>query len=133
MAKLECMIATPEGTVFEGEVSAVVVPAADGELGILPRHAPLVAALGCGELRIVAASGEKKRYFLSGGFVQVLGERVTVLATEAEPVEGLERAAVEAELADLAQQKPAAGSPLGDLEAYQQQVRKVQVRRKLAG
>jgi len=127
------MVASPEGPIFEGEASAVVVPAADGELGIFPRHAPLVAALGCGELRIAVAGGEKKRYFLSGGFVQVLGERVTVLATEAEPVEELERGAVDAELADLAQQKPAPGSPLGDLEAYQQRVRKVKVRKKLAG
>ena len=52
-----------------------MVPAVDGELGILPRHAALVAALGFGELRIEEESGKKGRFFLEGGFVQVMNLR----------------------------------------------------------
>ncbi|MGQ9590902.1 MAG: ATP synthase F1 subunit epsilon [Planctomycetota bacterium] len=88
MASLKCVVASPEGLVWEGEASSVVVPAADGELGILPRHAPLLAKLGFGELRIARAAraedpsgGGGLRYFVDGGFVRVSGNEVVVLAT----------------------------------------------------
>ena len=131
MAELDCMVATPEGPAFEGSARAVIVPAVDGELGILPRHAPLVAALGCGELR-VDANGDRKRYFLEGGFVQVLNDRVAVLATRVQAVEDIDRAEAERLLEEAKQTKPAFGSPPDALDAYSDRVRVAKIRLKLA-
>ena len=52
MALLDCILATPDGAIFSGKARSIVVPAVDGELGILPRHAPLIGALGCGDQRL---------------------------------------------------------------------------------
>ena len=69
MANLECVLTSPEELVFEGKVRSVVVPATDGEMGILPRHAPLIGALSYGELRIEKEDGQKAHYFVQdGGF-----------------------------------------------------------------
>ena len=76
--QLQLRIVTPERPVFRGTVDAVVVPAHDGEVGILPRHARFLAALGVGELRATVGA-EVKRFFVEGGFVQVSADRVTVL------------------------------------------------------
>jgi F-type H+-transporting ATPase subunit epsilon len=133
MATLQCVITSPEGLVFEGEARSVVVPAADGEMGILPRHAPLIGALGSGELRIDAVSGQKGlRYFLDGGFVQVLKNRVTVLATSAEPLEGMDRAGAEARLKAVLESAPAKGAGLEEREAHLERVRVARKRVKLA-
>ena len=66
----------------------LVVTAADGELCILPRHAPLIAALGNGEARVtLGKDGRRARFFIHGGFCQVLNNQVTVLATRVESLE----------------------------------------------
>lgn len=91
-------VVTPEQPVFEGEADAVVVPAHDGEVGILPRHARFLASLGLGELRITS-SGSVQRFFLEGGFVQVSGRQVTVLCNRAVALETLDVSAAEAEAA----------------------------------
>lgn len=133
MAELECVVATPEGPIFDGQVRSVIVPAFDGELGIFPRHSPLVAALGFGELRIDSVAEGKQRYYLAGGFVQVLGSRVTVLATEAEDVEKLDAELVQKTLDEVLASKPASGASVDDLGAYRDEVRRAQAKRKLAG
>ena len=79
--KLE--IVTPERLVFDETVDAVTLPGSEGELGILPHHAPLVSTLGVGELRI--RSGGQEEYFaIAGGFVQVLPDKVVVMAETAD-------------------------------------------------
>jgi len=75
---LQVRVVTPEKPVFEGEADFVVVPAHDGEMGILPGHARLLASLGAGELRIKTAT-LVERFFVQGGFVQVSDDKVTVL------------------------------------------------------
>ncbi len=75
-------VITPERNVFEGPVKFLVVPAFDGEIGILRDHAPLMALLGEGTLRIVTEQGTR-RLRVSGGFVQVLHNEVSVLSEEA--------------------------------------------------
>ena len=132
-ALIDCVVATPEGPVFDGKARSVVVPAADGELGILPRHAPLVAALGAGELRIEEASGEKGRYFLDGGFVQVVANRVTVLATAAEAAKALDPAEAQRRVEELLQNPPPAASSIEARAAHQERVRAARARKKLAG
>ena len=81
--RLKVAVISPERTVFEGEADQVVVPAWDGEVGILRGHAPLLALLGQGELRI-KQGGSEQRFKISGGFLQVADDVVTVLSERAE-------------------------------------------------
>lgn len=81
--ELTVRIITPERIAFEGPASSVVAPAYDGQLGILPRHAPLMVVLGIGELRI--RQGDRFEWFAIGeGFLHVLDDVVTVLTPYAE-------------------------------------------------
>ena len=76
-------IVTPERLVVSDEVDEVIVPGSEGELGILPHHAPLVSTLGAGELRM--KKGTEWEYFaVMGGFVQVRPDKVVVLAETAD-------------------------------------------------
>jgi len=81
-ARLHVRVVTPEKPVFDGEADMVVVPAHDGELGILPGHARLLSSLGLGSLRI-RDGAMTVRWFLEGGFVQVRDNLVTVLCEHA--------------------------------------------------
>jgi F-type H+-transporting ATPase subunit epsilon len=76
-------IVTPERRAFAEDVDSVVVPGSDGELGILPGHAPLLATLGTGELR-VRTGGTEESFAIIGGFVQVRPDRVVVMAETAD-------------------------------------------------
>ena len=75
-------VISPQRTLFEGEAKMVVLPAHDGEIGILHGHAPLMALLGEGTLRLETDTGTR-RFHISGGFVQVLENNVSVLSEEA--------------------------------------------------
>jgi len=82
MARLTCIVVTPETTALEQEAEFVALPLYDGEIGIAPSHAPLIGRLGCGEMRLRV--GEKTdRYYLDGGFVQVAENVVSVLTSRA--------------------------------------------------
>ena len=72
---------SPEAVLFEGETDSVIAPAYDGEIGILTDHAPLMALLGTGELRLGTGSG--RRFNVSGGFMQVLNNDVRVVTEKA--------------------------------------------------
>lgn len=76
-------IVTPERLVFSDTVDAVVVPGIEGELGILPHHAPLLSTLGLGELRIRRGASEES-FAIVGGFVQVRPDKVVVMAETAD-------------------------------------------------
>jgi len=76
-------IVTPEKLAYRDDVDAVVLPGSEGELGILPHHAPLISTLGMGELRIRKGDVEEV-YAVIGGFVQVRPDRVVVLAETAD-------------------------------------------------
>lgn len=76
-------VISPERKLFEGPAKFAVLPAFDGEVGILRDHAPLMALLGEGTLRIETAEGTR-RFTVAGGFVQVLDNEVSVLSEEAE-------------------------------------------------
>jgi F-type H+-transporting ATPase subunit epsilon len=79
-------IISPERVLFDGEVSSIVAPGFDGEVGILPRHAPMVTLLGTGVLRLEAAQGGQRRFNVSGGFLQVADDVVRVVTESATPV-----------------------------------------------
>jgi len=76
-------VISPERTVFDGSADAVIAPAYDGQVGILPRHAPFLTLLGKGVLTVRAA-GAVSRFRLSGGFLQVVGDAVRVVADQTE-------------------------------------------------
>ncbi|HEV7388767.1 MAG TPA: ATP synthase F1 subunit epsilon [Gemmatimonadaceae bacterium] len=77
---LKVSVISPEAVLFEGETESVIAPAYDGEVGILTGHAPLMALLGNGELRLGGAS---KRFNVNGGFMQVLNDQVRVVTEKA--------------------------------------------------
>jgi len=75
-------IVTPEARVYSDTVDTVVIPTVEGEVGILPGHIPLVAQVGAGELRATKA-GVTELLVVGGGFAQVSGEKVSILADSA--------------------------------------------------
>jgi F-type H+-transporting ATPase subunit epsilon len=77
-------VISPERAVFDGPADAVVAPAYDGEVGILPQHAPLLTLLGTGVLRVKSGGGEASRFRVAGGFLQVVGDEVRVVADRVE-------------------------------------------------
>lgn len=83
-ASITLEIATPERMILKEQVSEVEVPGANGALGILPQHAPLLSELGAGELSYVPEGAARKFIAIGGGWVEVLPDRVRVLATSAE-------------------------------------------------
>ena len=98
-ALFQVELVSPEKPLFRGEAFAVTAEAHDGEIGILPRHAPMVAALDTGLLRFRAGAGEEV-VFVAGGFAEVRGETVRVV-TEA----GERPAEIDEERAHAAEQR----------------------------
>ena len=98
---LHLEIVTPERRAFEGDVDEVIVPGSEGELGILPHHAPLISLLGQGVLRYKQGA-RSEEFAIFGGFLQVRPDRVVLMAETADlaseiDVERAERARREAE------------------------------------
>ena len=129
---LDCTVTTPEELVFEGAVDSVTVPAADGEMGFLPRHAPLVGTLGFGELRVSSQDGGKQAFFVNGGFVQVVDDRVTVLAVEAQAVGELDAESVRADLSRLESSPPESGASVEELQEYSRSLSVARARLKIS-
>lgn len=95
MAGIRLDIVTAERQVFSDEVDVVVAPGIEGELAILPHHAPLMTTLQPGELR-VRRGGEEFSLSVTGGFLEVRPDRVTILADAAERAEEIDIARAEA-------------------------------------
>ena len=85
---LRVTVVSPEQVLFEGAAASVVAPAYDGLVGILPRHAPMLALLGRGPLAVRPAEGGEVRFRVAGGFIQVRGDTVRVVTEEASPIDG---------------------------------------------
>ena len=130
MATMRLEIVTAERSVYSEDVNVLVAPGIDGELGILPRHAPLLTALKPGEIRVV--KGVEESYIsVSGGFMEVLGNKVIILADTAEHAEeiNIERAE---EALRKAQERIASRSSDIDLEMAMTAARRSQARLKVA-
>lgn len=80
---LQLEIVTPERLAYSDTVDSVVLPGSEGEMGVLPHHAPLLATLGIGELRI-RKGGAEEAFAIVGGFVQVRPDKVVVMAETAD-------------------------------------------------
>ena len=94
MATMQVAVVTGESELFRGEAEEVIAPGVEGELGILPHHAALLTALKTGEMRIKMGNAEED-LFISGGFLEVFNNTVTVLADVAEHAEDIDQARAE--------------------------------------
>ncbi len=84
MALISCSIVSPEGELFSGEVEMLIAEGGAGEVAINPRHAPLLAILKPGPLRLTMEGGEEEVFYASGGFLEVQPGSITVLTDVAE-------------------------------------------------
>ncbi len=94
MAKLQVELVTAEGRVLSEEADFVRLPGLGGELGVLPQHIPLLTPLKTGEV-MVRNDGHEERLYVSGGFLEVLPDRVVILADAAERAEDIDEARAE--------------------------------------
>jgi F-type H+-transporting ATPase subunit epsilon len=93
MATIHVDIVSAEGEIFSGEASMVFAPAVMGEIGIAPRHAPLLTTLKPGEVRVQTSSGDEQFFYVSGGALEVQPHLVTVLADTALRAKDIDEAA----------------------------------------
>ncbi len=112
---IRCEIASQDRLVFEGDADIVVLPGADGEMGILPNHAPLLSTLKIGVVKVRRA-GKEQVFTVTGGVVEVQPQIVTILADAAESVEEIDVARAEA--ARKQAQETLAKGPPPDVDAY---------------
>ena len=84
MKTIKVNVVTPDGPVYESDVEMVSTKAKSGELGILPGHIPLVAPLEIGAVRLKLGGGKQEQIAVSGGFLEVRPDQVTILAQAAE-------------------------------------------------
>lgn len=100
--QVEFELVSPEKLLLSEMVEMVVVPGADGDFGILPRHAPLISSLRTGVIAVYRQNRRdiSERIFVDGGFAEVTPERCTVLAEQAVPVGEIDRTSTEQQLKD---------------------------------
>jgi F-type H+-transporting ATPase subunit epsilon len=96
----KCTVATPEGLLFDNTITSAVLPAHDGQIGILTGHSPILVKLGAGLLNMEVA-GSTVTYFISGGVAQMKDNVLTVLSDEATTTDKLNVEAARKELAEL--------------------------------
>ncbi len=97
---LDLEIVSPERLLLSRPVDMVVIPGSEGEMGVLPMHAPMIVLLRGGVIRLYQGNQVTDRLFVSGGFAEITPSRVTVLADEATPVAEVSRAEGERRLTE---------------------------------
>ena len=102
----QCVIVTPEQQVMDETVTQVILPAHDGQIGILTDRAPLLVKLGLGPLRIDGAGGNNRLLFVEGGIAQMKDNRLTIVTNEAIPANEIDAESARAEYAEADAQKP---------------------------
>ena len=93
MATIHVDIVSAEGEIFSGEAAMVFAPAAMGDIGIAPRHAPLLTTLRPGEVRVQTPAGEEQFFYVSGGAIEIQPHLITVLADTALRAKDIDEAA----------------------------------------
>lgn len=130
MDKLKFEIVTAESVIYSDDVDIVVAPGIQGQMGILPSHAPLLTTLQPGEL-VVRKDGEETAIFVSGGFLEIMQDRVTVLADTAERAEEIDIARAE-EAKVRAEERVKEHVPEMDLARVEAALRRSLMRLKIA-
>ena len=119
-------VITAERVLFDGEVDVVIAPGTEGELGILPGHAAMMSALQSGELGFRVGQDES-HFAVSGGFIEVHGDRAIVLADAAEHVDEIDESRAE-EAARRAQERISSTGSDIDMERALRSLRRAQIR-----
>ena len=96
----KCTVVTPEEQVLDETVTQAILPAHDGQLGILTGRAPILIKLGAGPLRVDVQGGQSRTFFVDGGIAQMKGDKLTVLTDEATPAAEIDLESAKAELAE---------------------------------
>lgn len=130
MAPMQLEIITAERQVYSDEVDLVVAPGIDGQLGILPHHAPLMTMLQPGEV-VVRKDGSDTYMAVTGGFLEVIGNRVTILADACERSEEIDEARAQAAM-ERARERVASQDADLQLERALGDIRRAQVRLNVA-
>lgn len=131
MAKLSFVLVTPERIVYSDDaVDMVVAPGADGDLGILPNHEPLLAALTIGELRLKRDT-EEESFAVHGGYLEVLANKVIVMANVAERASEIDIARAE-EARERAEERYHERPAYLDMDRLQAALKRSRVRLKVA-
>ena len=99
MDTIEVDIVSAEGQIFSGPASMVFLPGSEGELGVAPRHAPLLSLLKAGEGRVRTPDGEEQSFFVGCGVLEIQPKRVSVLADTAARAKDLDEAEAQASAA----------------------------------
>jgi F-type H+-transporting ATPase subunit epsilon len=118
-------VVTPEGAAYDGEAEMIIVPGAAGEIGVLARHAPLVALLKAGSTRVHMGDGAIKEFATGPGFFQVLEDRAIALVDDAVTADDIDVAVAQRRL-DEAQaelERVDAGESTADRWQLEQQIR----------
>lgn len=102
----QCTVVTPEQQVLDETVSQAILPAHDGQLGVLSDHAPILVKLGAGPLRVDVQGGQSRTFFVDGGIAQMKSNRLTILTDEATPAADINVETVKAELAEATARVP---------------------------
>jgi F-type H+-transporting ATPase subunit epsilon len=93
MSTIQVDIVSAEGEIFAGPAAMVFLPASEGDIGVAPRHAPLLTLLKAGEVRVKTPEGEELSFFVGGGVLEIQPQRVTVLADTAARAKDVDDAA----------------------------------------
>jgi len=93
MSTIKCDIVSAEKAIYSGDVTMVIASGVAGELGIAPRHAPLITQLKPGQVRVLLADGSEEDFYVSGGILEVQPYMVSVLADTALRADDIDEAA----------------------------------------
>jgi F-type H+-transporting ATPase subunit epsilon len=128
-------VVTPEGAAFDGEAEMLIVPGAAGEIGVLARHAPLVAMLKAGSTRVHLGDGEVREFATGPGFFQVLEDRAIALVDDAVQADQIDdaRAQQQLEAARAELERVEAGESTADRWQLEQRIRHAENQLNVAG
>jgi len=119
----QCTVVTPESQMLDEQVRYASIPAHDGQIGLAHLRAPLLVKLGSGPLQIDDVHGNRRVYFVVGGFAQMVNDHLTVLADEAVPVDDLDRQQGQADLAQALEIQARSDEEVADRTALQDRAR----------
>lgn len=111
MTTLRFTLVSPEKTLFDQEVTMVVIPGHNGDIGVLPNHAPLLTLLRPGVVSIYEGTKVLLKLFIDGGFCEVTPEKCMALVTTGTPLEALNKTALEMEIKNLLEDREDSRSP----------------------
>ncbi len=123
----QCTVVTPEQQVLDETVTQAILPAHDGQIGILTSRAPLLVKLGAGALRVDVAGGQSRTWFVDGGIAQMKGNKLTVLTDEATPATEIDAETARAEYAEALARIPTDDKTKKDRDRAMQRARAKQM------